>query len=72
MQDAGDELRTPLTSLRANIEFLVMLLATDDVMRAEPDTEVDLAVIAGEAPERFRRRTERIVEMTPGPVARFP
>ena len=66
----ADERDTLLAGVRSEIEELgdlfdeVMLLATDDVARAEPATEVDLAEIVTEAVERFRRRSERSVNLT--------
>ncbi len=65
-----DERDAVLAGVRSEIEELgdlfdeVMLLATDDFARAEPVTEVDLAEIVAVAVERFRRRTERTVNLT--------
>jgi two-component system sensor histidine kinase MprB len=70
----ADERDTLLAGVRSEIEELgdlfdeVMLLATDDVTRAEPDTELDLAEVVSDAVERFRRRTERTVEMSVEPT----
>ena len=70
----ADERDALLAGVRSEIEELgdlfneVMLLATDDVTRAEPDTEIDLAEIVTEAVERFRRRTERTVGLTIEPI----
>jgi len=63
-----------LAGVRSEIEELgdlfdeVMLLATDDVTRAEPDTDVDLAMVVTEAVERFRRRTDRTVDLVSEPT----
>ena len=70
----ADERDALLAGVRSEIEELgdlfneVMLLATDDVTRAEPDTEVDLAEIVTEAVDRFRRRTEREVNLAVEPT----
>jgi len=69
-----DERDALLAGVRSEIEELgdlfdeVMLLATDDVTRAEPDTEIDLAVIVTEAVDRFRRRSEREVDLVVEPT----
>jgi two-component system, OmpR family, sensor histidine kinase MprB len=68
VQDAGHELRTPLTSLRMNVELTALTNELVAVAGQTNDVEelitVDVVAAVDECVTRWRRRSDREIELT--------